>query len=187
MKKSALIISITITAFILVIVGGVFFALRTPQSAQAAPVVETLPTTDPTLPQEILDREATYQKIINDANTRLDQLQKENQTLKEELSAVQSSQAQTSASVEITPEQAAQVAANFMGDGRIYSVETGAIRGIPLYKITFSSGAIVYVSMDGQVVGSQAPLMASAGSSGSSPSSRGGGENESGEHEGGGD
>jgi hypothetical protein len=184
MKKSALIISISVTAFILVIVGGVFFALRSPQTAQAAPMVETLPTADPTLPQEILDREATYQKIINDANTRLDQLQKENQALQEQLSAVQTNPGQNAAVLEITPEQAAQVAANFMGDGRIYSVETGAVRGIPLYKVTFSSGAIVYVSMDGQVVGSQAPLITSNNNVGSS---RGGGENESGEHEGGGD
>lgn len=183
MKKSALIISIAVTAFVLVVIAGVFLATKQPQPAQAAPMVETLPTADPTLPQEILDREATYQKLINEANTRLDQLQKENQVLQEQLSAEQSSQAQSSASLSITPEQAAQVAANFLGDGHIYSVETGAIRGVPLYKITFSSGAIVYVSMDGQVVGSQAPAMASGSVSRSSR----GGENESNEHEGGGD
>ena len=186
MKKSALIISIAVTAFILVVITGVFVAVKKPQTAQAAPMVEILPTADPTLPQEIQDREAAYQKLIDEANTRLDKLQKENQVLQDQLNTVQVNQQQSASVLEVTSDQAAQVAANFMGDGRIYSVETGTIRGVPLYKVTFSSGAIVYVSMDGQVVGSQAPLMAS-NSSARSSSGGGGGERESGDHEGGGD
>jgi hypothetical protein len=64
----------------------------------------------------------------------------------------------------ITPQQAAQVAAQFLGRNDLYSVATVPLNGASTYKVTFSSESVVYVSMAGQVVyyqtGSVAPSVA---------------------------
>ena len=72
------------------------------------------------------------------------------------------------ASNNITPQQAAQVAAQFIGRNDLYSVATAPLNGASTYKVTFSSGTVVYVSMAGQVVyvatGSAAPVVNSSNS-----------------------
>ena len=52
----------------------------------------------------------------------------------------------------LSPEQAAQLAAQYWGRSDLYSVETSAYNGASAFKVTFSSGDIVYVSPEGQVV-----------------------------------
>jgi hypothetical protein len=52
----------------------------------------------------------------------------------------------------LTPEQAAQVAAKYWGRSDLYSVESAVLKGANAYKVTFSSGDVVYVSPEGQVV-----------------------------------
>jgi len=54
--------------------------------------------------------------------------------------------------VPLTPEQAAQVAAQYWGRSDLYSVESSVLKGVNAYKVTFSSGDVVYVSPDGQIV-----------------------------------
>jgi hypothetical protein len=54
--------------------------------------------------------------------------------------------------VPLTPEQAAQVAAQFWGHSDLYSVESSVLNGTTAYKVTFSSGDIIYISPDGQVM-----------------------------------
>ncbi len=161
MNKTALYISIALSAFILVSVVGVGLAMKTQPQPDTTEVFGTVPVSDPALPKEIQEREARYQELIDQANQRLDKLQKENQSLQEQLTTAGTPAQQPPTALEITPDQAVQVAANFLGDGRVYSIEGTLVRGVPLYKVTFSSGAVVYISMDGQVVGSQAPIMAS--------------------------
>jgi hypothetical protein len=53
----------------------------------------------------------------------------------------------------ISPEQAAQLAAQYWGRNDLYSVESTILKGVDTYKVTFSSGDVVYVSTTGQVVG----------------------------------
>jgi TolA-binding protein len=186
MNKTALYISIALTAFILVTIVGVGFAMKTQPQLGVAEVVGTVPVSDPALPKEIQEREARYQELINQANLRLDELQKENQSLQEQLNTAETQVQQPTAALEITPDQAIQVAANFLGDERVYSIEGTIVRGVALYKVTFSSGAVVYIGLDGQVVGSQAPIMASNSLNGSAQNVRGELE-EPDEHEGGSD
>lgn len=59
--------------------------------------------------------------------------------------------------VQVTHQEAANIAANFLGQNDLYSVENAVWNGVDAYKVVFSSGTIVYVSMDGQVLGSEAP------------------------------
>ncbi|MFT3895976.1 MAG: hypothetical protein QM730_30535 [Anaerolineales bacterium] len=59
--------------------------------------------------------------------------------------------------LQVTHQQAATIAANFLGQTDLYSVENAVWNGLNVYKVVFSSGTIVYVSMDGQILGSEAP------------------------------
>ena len=50
-----------------------------------------------------------------------------------------------------TPEQAAALAAQVLGHDDLYSVEVTDLNGETVYLVTFSSGDLVYVSLDGQI------------------------------------
>jgi hypothetical protein len=48
--------------------------------------------------------------------------------------------------------EAVSVAAQFMNRQDVYSVETATYNQVQAFKVTFSSGDIVYVGLDGQVI-----------------------------------
>ena len=50
-----------------------------------------------------------------------------------------------------TPEEAAALAAQVIGRDDLYSVEVTDLNGESVYMVTFSSGDLVYVSLDGQI------------------------------------
>ena len=95
----------------------------------------------------------------------------------------------------LTPQEAAALAATVLNQQDVYSVENASVNGINAYKVVFSSGQIVFVGLDGQILSiTQIPPVVVAQnnvapaftSSGSAPavSQSGGGHND-GEHEGG--
>lgn len=51
-----------------------------------------------------------------------------------------------------TPDQAAALAAQVMNRTDLYSVETTQFNGASVYLVTFTSGDLVYVSPDGQIL-----------------------------------
>src|SRR5665648_261165 len=51
----------------------------------------------------------------------------------------------------LTPQEGAQLAAMYLGRSDLYSVEPDFLNGVSVYKVTFSSGDLAYVSMDGQI------------------------------------
>ena len=58
----------------------------------------------------------------------------------------------------LTHQEAALVAANYMEQTDLYSVEIAPWEDIEeAYKVVFSTGDIVYVSMDGQILGTEEP------------------------------
>jgi hypothetical protein len=57
-----------------------------------------------------------------------------------------------SAVVNITPEQAAALASKVIGHTDLYSVEKSPLNGVEAYLVTFSSGDLVYVGLDGQIL-----------------------------------
>jgi hypothetical protein len=59
---------------------------------------------------------------------------------------------QATAIVSLTPEEAASVAAQVLNEQDLYSVESASFNGALSYKVTFSSGQLVYVSLDGQIL-----------------------------------
>ncbi len=57
----------------------------------------------------------------------------------------------------VTAQDAATIASTFLKHTDLYSVELADLKGTQTYKVTFSSGDIVYVGMDGQVLSTTPP------------------------------
>jgi len=188
MNRTAFILSVALTAFVLLLTGGVVTAVRARQAKAAVtpvPTVETIadptidPTLDPAIQQAFNEREQAYQDLIAQANARLDQLQKSNQSLQAELNAMQTPptpEAPTAVPSGVSPKKASQIAASYLNQTDLYSVEIAAYNGASAYLVTFTSGDLVYVSLDGQVLFVKA-------AKGQIASGGGGGGHENGEHE----
>jgi len=185
MKKTALWISLALTAFLLIVAGGIVTTVKSAQKVNDAsaqvpdPAIQQATDTptqaiDPALEQAIKDRETAYQKMISEANARLVQAQKDEQALQAQLQALQqtSNPAPTTAPqpAGITPQQAAQVAGSYIHRTDAYSVESVSTNGVTAYKVTFSSGDMVYVSTAGQVISVQYAQRASTSAPARQPS-----------------
>ena len=168
MNKTAFIISIVLTTFVLMAFGGIIYALRTPVVAAATEtvqeeVVAADPTADPSLEQNLLEREAVYQQRIAEANARLEQLQQQLAAQTVLASPQANNQA---APTQITPEQAAQIASDYVGGVGVYWVDIVTLQGEDVYEVILTSGETVYVDMAGQVVGSAPAQIAGSGGGG---------------------
>jgi hypothetical protein len=161
MNKTAFVISIALTTFVLFAVVGIVYAVRAtdqPQVAQAAapsavpadPTSEASPTasTDQTLVQTLSEREAAYQDLIAQANARLQQMEQQQQALQDQLAA-----SQADSQSPITPDQAATAAASYLGHTDVYAISQVLLDGQMVYQVSFNSGETVYVDLTGQVVG----------------------------------
>jgi hypothetical protein len=90
----------------------------------------------------------------------------------------------------VSPQDAAAIAAKFLSRTDLYSVELADFNGAQTYKVTFSSGHIVYVSLTGQVLAALPPQPTVVAASPSGKRHGGGGAEPrggDGEHEGGDD
>jgi hypothetical protein len=58
----------------------------------------------------------------------------------------------TAVPTQVGPLEAASLAAQFLNRQDVYSVESTTLDGVNAFKVTFSSGDIVYVGLDGQVI-----------------------------------
>jgi hypothetical protein len=58
---------------------------------------------------------------------------------------------------EISPQDAAAIGIKFSNRTDLYSVELADFNGSQTYKLTFSSGDVIFVALNGQVVGSTPP------------------------------
>jgi uncharacterized membrane protein YgcG len=112
------------------------------------------------------------------------------------VAAVPPTQAISAPVVNLTPEAAAALAGKILGRTDLYSVEVTQFEGVDAYLVTFSSGDLVYISLDGQILSiSKLPVTVinqptgggGGGSNGGGGGNTGGGEHEDGEHEGGDD
>jgi len=70
---------------------------------------------------------------------------------------------------QVTPEQAAAIAAAYLNRKDVYAVESAVLDTVIVYKVIFSSGINVYVGLDGQILRVENPEYYSV--SQSSPSS----------------
>lgn len=89
---------------------------------------------------------------------------------------------------DVTPQDAVSIATKYLNRTDPYSIELANFNNVQTYKVTFSSGDMVYVAMKGQVLAAQPPPPSVVVSS--APRRRGGGGNSGGgggqgEHDGG--
>lgn len=109
---------------------------------------------------------SAYQNLVKSRDTAFQPV---------EASAEISAAAPTEAA--FTPEQAAALASQVIGRTDLYSVEIADFNGASTYLVTFSSGDLVYVSLEGQILSiaklEQQILMASAPGFGGSGSNSG--------------
>jgi len=63
----------------------------------------------------------------------------------------------------ITADQAAQIAAQYIGNNAVSGVVSGLYSGSPAYQVTFQNGELVYVSANGTVLAVQLPSSNSVG------------------------
>jgi hypothetical protein len=60
----------------------------------------------------------------------------------------------------LTPEAAAQLAAQILGNSNLLSAESANFNGLNAYMITFTNNDVVYVGLDGQILSVQiAPMV----------------------------
>ena len=125
MKKSSLFISAFLTTFVLAVLAGVFNTQHT--FTGSLPVSTTLPP--PVLHVvSTLPTVITFQEVVQIAPSISPTI--------------------------ITSQDAAQIASSFIGRSDLYLLESVIYNGQSVYKIIFSSGDIVYVSPQGQVLSS---------------------------------
>ncbi len=91
----------------------------------------------------------------------------------------------------VSPQDAAAIAAKFLNRTDLYSVELADMQGTQTYKVTFSAGNTVYVGMQGQVLSSvaaptPAPVIVTSSGGGGGGGRGGGGGGGGGGGEGGG-
>lgn len=133
MKKNTLFLSAGLTMFTLVLLAGVLKAGVNGCGTQAQVVI---PTNIPTLQAA---NTATNTATIQPTDTAM-MLPTDTATMLLTASSV------------ITPQDAAFIAGSALGNTKIYSVDTVTRYGMDVYKVSFSSGTIVYVSPQGHIL-----------------------------------
>jgi hypothetical protein len=88
---------------------------------------------------------SAYQNVVN-SNQVAAQSQPQTQVVAEVIPAPTEVQP-----VNWTPEEAAALAAQVLGHDDLFSVEVTDLNGETVYMVTFSSGDLVYVNLDGQI------------------------------------
>jgi hypothetical protein len=131
MKKNTLFLSAAITTFILVILASLLMKIKSggfvSPAAALAPMV--ISTQAPT-------------DTLQPTNT---------------LQPTDTETLQPTADGFITPQEAVFIASNALGNTSVYSVDSETRYGLDVYKVTFSSGHIVYVSPRGVILSINSP------------------------------
>jgi uncharacterized membrane protein YkoI len=173
-----LFIAATLTAFMLVVIGGVVSRISTTSSPEPVPteiVVEmtpiSVPALDPTAEALLREREAAYQAALAEANRRLAEANQQLNTAQRELNEM-SAQVSVPAPAAlapapaalapaappapvyaVSPEQAQAIAqANAQGATLIRAPELVSLQGVPAYEMVFDRGAIYVDAQTGAIL-----------------------------------
>ena len=99
---------------------------------------------------------SAYQQVVKTNTEKAAQLPTQVQVVSQPVEAASFSQPVATATevtaLVITPDEATNIAIDFLGNSDVYSVEVVDYEGAPTYLITFSSGDLVYVSSTGVII-----------------------------------
>jgi hypothetical protein len=133
MKKNALFLSAAITTFILVILATLVLKVRNGGFVSSAAAASAVPAVSSTqAPTDTLQPTDTA-TLAPTANPAF-----------------------------ISPQEAVDIASRALGNTQVYSVDTEIRFGLDVYKVTFSSGHIVFVNPQGIILAINSPQAAVA-------------------------
>jgi len=122
MRKSTLFISVVLTTFMLAVLFGVASAYQNIVGSTEAAAVQSQPTTAAAVASEPIT------------------------------AVIPPTQVLPTEAANLAPEAVADIASKVLGRTDLYSVELTQFEGVDAYLVTFSSGDLVYLSLDGQVL-----------------------------------
>ncbi len=173
-QKTALILSVVLTAFVLVLGGGLVARVSQPAApAEAAPVAPAATTPAPTattdvnaqVEQILQQREAQYRQLIDEANQRLQQANQQLAAAAAAAPAARPAQSAASAAPAASAAQPAQPTASLSAEAArniaidasggatmIRAPELVLFEGKVAYEVGFTRGAVYVDANDGTVL-----------------------------------
>ena len=180
MNRTMFLISAALTAFVLVVIGGVASRLSVSEPVSEVPteiVIEstpiTVPAIDPTVEALIREREAAYQAALAEAQQRLAEANQRLSAAQQQLdevtteaqaapavavpaaapAAVQAPAAPPAPTYAVSPEQAQAIAQAAAGNATLMRApELVSIQGAPAYEVIFDRGAIYVDTQTGAIL-----------------------------------
>jgi uncharacterized membrane protein YkoI len=148
-SKIVLFASIFVTAFMLLTAAGVAYAMQgfNNPTVNPTPIALAQPMLQAGAAQQIANREAEYQKLIAEANQRIE-------TLNNEVTTLQQQKAQPAASQQITVDQAVQIASTKVGESEsLQSLpELVDYQGANAYEVSFTDGKVYVDAKNGAIL-----------------------------------
>jgi uncharacterized membrane protein YkoI len=148
-SRFVLFVSIFISAFILLSAAGIALAMSNPNvNPPQQNVASTVqPAAQDALVRQFSEREAAYQKLVADANQRIE-------TLNNEVTALQQKSTQASADPAVTADKAAQIAINAAGENEALQSmpELVSYQGTSAFEVDLNDGKVYIDAQTGQVL-----------------------------------
>ncbi|MGA2819664.1 MAG: PepSY domain-containing protein [Anaerolineales bacterium] len=147
-QRSLILIASTLTAFLLVAVGGISASISQANAANALPTFPAA-TASADATAAWLAREAQYQDLIAQANAQLQQAYQKQQQLEQQLA----SQASPTATYAISADQAVQIAATAVPGGTVLGTpDLVSFQGTPAYEVQMNVGLVYIDANTGNVL-----------------------------------
>ncbi len=157
-QKTALIIAAGATAFMLVTAGAV---IRTASSQPQRAMAQTVSTSAPVATIAVPTTDATamqYKQLIDEANSRIQQLKDENAKLRQELEQAKAGNNNTASSSapaagQISAQDAAQTALNLAPGAQLMNTpELVNFQGTTAYEVVLDAGTVYVDANSGQPI-----------------------------------
>ena len=196
-QRTALVVATALTVFVMITMVGLAWqvfqkstisTLALQESVPAQPtdsVTAPEPVAAPTEQEQIAQREAAFQQMIQQANQQLEQAYKQQQDLTKELAAERKNKAANAPAAvsqqpkyNVTAEQAASIAlAAEQGAVLLKPAELISFQGTAAYEVTLDRGLVYVDANTGKVIydSAAAIVVRDGGGSGGSGGNRGGG------------
>lgn len=143
-NRKALMLSIGITTFVIVLIGGVYAAYATAGEKQSVDMTVEELLDDPEVQAVLQEREAAYQQLIDEANQRLEAQSQEAESQETESEAEE---------YPISVGLAVALAQDALGGGTlIRNVELVSVNGRVAYELIFDRGEVYIDAVSGAIL-----------------------------------
>lgn len=168
-QRTALVIAAALTAFVLVLVGGLASRISQLTETQPAASVAAAPTDapitlDPTAQALLQEREAAYQQALAEANSRIEQANAQLAQANTQLAQAPAVAAPSASSYAVSAEQAQQIALGAApGAALSKPAELVLYQDRPSYEVTLDRGLVYVDAQSGAILANGAAAPAAQG------------------------